>query len=318
MTSRISTASNDRSAGRIARRVGGFSLVEMLVAISILIILAALLMPAIGRARRSAMRVRVASDLQAISGALEAYKNDQRAYPRVLGPPVAGNYGFDGAVVLCQALMGPTDTDDLDDDDGDGNLLTNVAAEKKDLGFRVRQGEKVYGPYLSPGTFKMVCIKPDVTAPEQPEQFYVLLASDERPVLYFPASQVKLNLHQPKTAARPATYFDLDSDTSPNLANNATDVSTMYDPRDNFIHGQVNAVMSSFGPFGRNAADSTNALKRMKLVLGDDDMDGWLGVGEREVGLPFLLWAAGPDAIYGPDQLNATGASACDDVTNFR
>src|SRR4051812_7886736 len=64
------------------RRSAGFTLVELLVVIGIIMTLAAILLPALNTAYRNATRARMAGDLQAIVTALEAYKADFGDYPR--------------------------------------------------------------------------------------------------------------------------------------------------------------------------------------------------------------------------------------------
>src|SRR5436190_672523 len=115
MTSRISAVTDlprrtttYRGAGRQA-----FTLVEMLVVISVIIILAGILLPAINKAYKKAQRTATANDLQAIASALEAYKQDFGDYPRVVRSAdlTAGDKThpnpMTGAQVLCFALMGP-------------------------------------------------------------------------------------------------------------------------------------------------------------------------------------------------------------------
>src|SRR4051812_41748516 len=94
---------NDRRTGfsrplRFRRR-GGFTLIEMLVVIGIIVLLAGLTIPMVVKARRSAGRTKLASDFGTISQALEEYKNTFGDYPRVEQP----NTGF---AVLGRALIG--------------------------------------------------------------------------------------------------------------------------------------------------------------------------------------------------------------------
>ena len=73
---------------RPARR--GFSLIEILVVIGILVGLMAILTPMVMKARKQAARTRQASDFNAIAMALEAYKADHGDYPRATAPGTGG------------------------------------------------------------------------------------------------------------------------------------------------------------------------------------------------------------------------------------
>jgi len=64
------------------RRAKGFTLIELLVVMAIIIILAGLLMPALGRAREQARKTTCASNLKQIGAALEMYTADNNErYP---------------------------------------------------------------------------------------------------------------------------------------------------------------------------------------------------------------------------------------------
>lgn len=106
MTSPASAASSRRPAAR-----GGFTLVETLLTVAILMVVITLSLAAINKARRTAAMNRVRADFQALSVALEQYKNDYRSYP------MRGK--FNDKSVLAKALVGPGDAGD-DGADGPG------------------------------------------------------------------------------------------------------------------------------------------------------------------------------------------------------
>jgi prepilin-type N-terminal cleavage/methylation domain-containing protein len=61
-------------------RVGGFTLVELLVVIGIIAVLVGLLMPALGRAREASLRSSCTSNLRQIHNALQLYANANRGF----------------------------------------------------------------------------------------------------------------------------------------------------------------------------------------------------------------------------------------------
>ena len=70
---------------RSARR-GGFSLVELLIVLSIIALLMGLLMPAISIIRNNAMRANTENLLRKVDTALHGFKVDARAFPYAAGP----------------------------------------------------------------------------------------------------------------------------------------------------------------------------------------------------------------------------------------
>jgi len=69
----------------------GFTLIELMVVIAIIIILAAIAIPNYLSMTARAKRSRVASDFAAIATALETYRTDWNGYPLTTGEQVAGS-----------------------------------------------------------------------------------------------------------------------------------------------------------------------------------------------------------------------------------
>ena len=136
-TARMTPSSHSRR-----RRRGGFTLVELLVVIGIIVLIASIATPMVVSARRNANRVRVQSDLNAIATALDAYKNDFKDYPRPTINPADPNTAR--VPVLAWALLGPWPAAAASGGFGDG---------ADGFGFRTVTGGKVHGPYLSPEKF---------------------------------------------------------------------------------------------------------------------------------------------------------------------
>jgi prepilin-type N-terminal cleavage/methylation domain-containing protein len=78
----------------LTKRACGFTLIEMLVVISIIVILIGILVPVIGKVRQQAMATDTHARIQSLSAAIQAYYGDFHAYPgpvpnaqlRVAGP----------------------------------------------------------------------------------------------------------------------------------------------------------------------------------------------------------------------------------------
>lgn len=124
-------------------RGSGFTLVEMLVVLGVVLLLLGILVPMVAKSRRLAERKAVQLDLQSIATALEAYRQDMGDYPR------PGPWPSDGAdrrkKVLAKGLIapGPETGVDADGAAGPGFRLQAIAGVKG----------KVYGPYLPTDKF---------------------------------------------------------------------------------------------------------------------------------------------------------------------
>ncbi len=309
---------NSKNDDRSVRQTG-FTLVEVLVVIGIIVVLAAITLPIISRISREAGRTRTSADIQSIATGLSAYKADHGDYPRVdvqntgaavlgkamlglgpatlvtAGPPAVNNvplysaaqsYQFGDCVTATSGLvtagfvcinpagvLGAPPTFSGTTPQADGNWSPfNFADGNDGAGFRLRPPVNNIAQGKVSGPYL------------QPDRFKtrgaVIVDADERPILYFPAGRKGPEGTQSYAGSGTGFTYNLDH----------------------------NIIMMG----GANAAEN---LLRMRAMLGDLNNDGAIapftaGVSftEKGVDLPFLLWSAGPDGIFGPNA-TATGGS---------
>jgi general secretion pathway protein G len=89
---------DELSAGR-KRCYTGFTLIELVVVIAIIVILVGLVLTTVGYVQKNAARSRASTEIAAMSAALESYKADNGVYP-------SNNNGTLGAHALYQGLSG--------------------------------------------------------------------------------------------------------------------------------------------------------------------------------------------------------------------
>ncbi|MGB7159950.1 MAG: prepilin-type N-terminal cleavage/methylation domain-containing protein [Tepidisphaeraceae bacterium] len=324
------------------RRPRGFTLVEILVVIGIIVILVGILVPVISRSMREAKRTRIAADMQAIGTALEAFRADHGDYPRVGTPNL-------GAALLGRNLAGPL---------GDGYLPGSASVnpdDPQDPPAHVAGMMYLPGDAVNAGNVNYVALVETTTTPPvvnvwvacgavnqggatdgadgpgirmrpggkkwgpyvQEGKFKLrglaILDIFDNPILYFPAGTGKPNV----TIA--GGYLPTIQTPTPVNVDTA-----LYDTSDNWVAFQR-----------PTDADARPAQQRIHAMLGDIIMNGSqegaidTASGEPEAqSAPFLLWSAGPDGLYGPTDitlgaapadlaLNRRSVDKCDDVTNF-
>jgi prepilin-type N-terminal cleavage/methylation domain-containing protein len=283
---------------RCRHRQHAFTLIELLVVIGILALLVGILLPAVMKAYGRATNARLALDLSAIGTALEAYRQDHGDYPRVRtgyynsgGTTTALGNSPDrpnpptGAQILCWALIAPAPA-------SEPSPPGNERAKQDGAdgpGFRVRPQGKVFA-YLNPEQFKFGVpnTEPLDLSPANVMRFTILDRNDQ-PILYFPAATSK-----PDYREAGSNEFVTGSDQS------------LYDVRDNQL---------VFSPMA-NIAE-----RKMRLLLGDVNMDGVIQSSETPKQGKYLLWSAGADDVFGargdeasPATMGPEDAPKCDDV----
>jgi prepilin-type N-terminal cleavage/methylation domain-containing protein len=84
----------------------GFTIVELLTVMSIIVILIGLLVPALNSARRYARKVKQKAQLHSVEAALELFNSELDGYPPSDSKDGAQVEPYCGAMKLCEALMG--------------------------------------------------------------------------------------------------------------------------------------------------------------------------------------------------------------------
>ena len=98
------TARRIKMKTRAGRRKG-FSIVELLTVMSIIVLLMSILLPAFNKMKRYAKNVKQMTQFKSIDGAMELYNAKWDGYPESSYDPVSGDGGL-GAVVLSDNMLG--------------------------------------------------------------------------------------------------------------------------------------------------------------------------------------------------------------------
>jgi prepilin-type N-terminal cleavage/methylation domain-containing protein len=300
-------------AARRHHRHGGFTLVELMVAIGIIALLAGILVPVVVHARKAAASARSHRDLETIRVALDSYKNDWGMYPPIAPLPATINNAsdptsninnadgkpmlmYDGAHALYTALM----------------LRGNARMSHSGA---IAGGGRSYGPYLNAEQVKSIS---DPTAPAATiitnGEHCLLADSYGNPILYVPAYPVPLNYTITAINKTP---------TNPYVAKGPTATAPAPNPFYDFnaIPAQVpdpnTSSTATIVPF-HNSKYSQAGLEEVRVMLGDTNKDGVIDTTatppeQAATTGPYLLWSAGPDGRFG---INETSLKS-DDICNF-
>jgi len=275
--------------GRVRAFPRGFTLVELLVVIGIIVILMSILLPVLSNVRKKAAITAQKMDFQVIGSALEQYKSDFNVYPLNSGFALSatGQYTI-GPLAAAMIGPGPAVTD-ASYHNGDG---------KDGPGF-VALGRKVYGPYLTPDKFAIAWL------PNGNGSILVPFILDHwgTPIEYFPvynppiytiANGTAVNRTLIGTAANGGAVFDQRD--SVNILNTMAATNPPQQP------GQQNALLFKLGNTGRS-----------NRITPPETLASFNG---------YLLISAGPDGLF-TNLANAgssdpsTYINRADDVYNF-
>lgn len=290
------------SASALRTRQRGFTLVEMLVVIAIIVVLAGLLLMVVSKSYGSAQRVRAQADLQVIALGLEAYKQDFGDYPRP-----AGAQATDAARTLCWALVG-ADPASIDGVDGPGFRTRRQPGPDNTLYTvdDIFQG-KVYGPYVDLSKF-------DLTGGYLRERVLSDDVPNSPPILYIPA-RAGVATQQQLTAQ--TSYFGrngYDNVTGKTAVTPAT--RYMFDLGQCYDYLNDDAGNTSYRGMPASQANGSPTFRQLRAMLGDADNSGNINGGEQAAcTAPFILWAPGKDGMFG--MRYDGGKYVTDDVANF-
>ena len=291
----------------VARPPRGFTLIELLVVMGIILVLISILLPAINRAHRDAVRTSMMGDFAVIAQALDQYRNDFGDYPRTgLGAKVGSttaNTPVSGAAVLCWALVAPGPASQ----DGAGQMNGSAAAnpDNGDVGFRLHptaQG-RVYGPYLAIDRFRFgttaagsIAVTSFAQSSSRPWDDTQLVLADRygNAILYFPA-----NLSASPSLSFVNTYTPGSPPTVPSV----------YNYGDNL---QPTGILPTTKTTGLSELTGKMFAYRLGNVSAGSTGPWKIKPGETAVVAPYLLWSAGPDGQFGP-LLNSSGKTSGED-----
>jgi prepilin-type N-terminal cleavage/methylation domain-containing protein len=246
----------------------GFTLVEMLVVVGIIMVLVGLLSPMVMRAWRAGDRSRTINDLRVIATGLDAYRADHGTYPEVAAPPPSVDINWNGARMLCRALLSPGPGTGVPASAPDGAGARKDPNDVNETvpapGFRLRgvQG-KVYGPYVPIDTFKTG----NPASPGNPNLpgYWAIMDRYGSPFLYYPATG--------RSSGTDAYVGDYPTGTPPTVNR------PMFNARD-------------------NAGAMT--LPKLKKLMGDANGDGKFTAPDAPAYVgDYVLVSAGPDEAFG-------------------
>jgi len=325
------------------RFTSGFTLVELLVVIGIIVLLISILLPMIARAMRQGHRARIAADLNAISAALDAYKADFGDYPRITYTPYTPYNGTgSGAALLGKALMGLGDSTSAAYVSSNtytvGQIVLGSGSGTTELDYEATQTvpasnapqlPTTAGPnYWQPIALGSAADGADgpgfrlrLTTPPAGRIYGPYLQTDKfktsglaiidyfgNPILYYAGNPSKPTITIDATT-NGGTFGSGNSyvGTAPGVSEGASPTApTNGEICQSLYNYSDNDTAALNAGVGTTAfATSFPDISVMEAMLGDYSHVGYIASGETAATTAsFLLWSAGPDGIYGPVPAN--------------
>lgn len=331
---------------RTSRRA--FTLIEVLTVVGVIVLLVAILLPALNKARKSAKVVATSNTLETITTALTAYEQDFLGY---LPPatesdsPVNGTnaWGRPGFAALGLSLLGP----------GGSSTLANGKAHPSAPQFDATKSYDI-GDCVSDGTRNYLCIAATTSAPPNPAGWQSLTLGDpfdqgtvheyyddqkDGPGIKAGAKTFGPYVAPERIHARGAAFLDswdhpigyfpvhfkganirkfADGGKGPATAQGrigtytGLTVQSKYDPLDNWqLFVWPNETQ------GQPANAKSNCVQRIQVMLGDRNCNGIIDNYEKPIeDRPYILWSAGPDERFGVQNPSSTNANLDSDVNH--
>jgi len=146
---------------KILKRQKGFTIIEMLIVVSIIAMLTAILVPVLDDSAKSSRDARRAADLKSVQSALAAYKREKGVYPSTNGQwwgdaPSYGGKDYQGAKAYIPGLVPtympslPRDPDARYPVGQQGYLYKSNGTDYKFLAHRTPESFKKGNPFYDP------------------------------------------------------------------------------------------------------------------------------------------------------------------------
>jgi prepilin-type N-terminal cleavage/methylation domain-containing protein len=291
---------------RLGSERSGFTLVEMLVVIGIIVLLVGILLPTVMSVRRNAEKNAVRMELQTISLALEAYKADFGDYPRppdsqrkyrLLAWALIGPYNATASGATDPLSTTPPNAPLIDGNDGPG-FRTSFSVTAG-----VVKGSKVWGPYLAPDKFRVAVPAVNLDFPTTPADLrWDILDRYGSPIEYFPRWRTYRAGTSTTPPTPPTNLFGTSVPTPPAAPN------AVYDFQQQWQANPTSAPDPNY-----------QGVKYLRKALGDDDLNDTINAAESlKEAPPFLLLSRGPLRMFSSDTDIQTKFAKCEEISNLQ